>query len=160
MTAEVSAIAGLRTLFILPVLQAVLMTGVIAIFKIDANLLATFLFTFIVATAYMLVTLLLDVLFGTVGMLISVIVAMAQIVLSGQIVPSEFLNATLATIARFLPTTYAAQGYDALINHTPYMSVWAATIALVVFGIIGGAVALWGMKNSFPVMMQRQPEVE
>ncbi|MBC6498234.1 hypothetical protein H7R52_01840 [Weissella confusa] len=63
-------------------------------------------------------------------MLISVIVAMAQIVLSGQIVPSEFLNATLATIARFLPTTYAAQGYDALINHTPYMSVWAATIAL------------------------------
>ncbi|TGE63671.1 ABC transporter permease [Weissella confusa] len=160
MTAEVSAIAGLRTLFILPVLQAVLMTGVIAIFKIDANLLATFLFTFIVATAFMLVTLLLDVLFGTVGLLISVIVAMAQIVLSGQIVPSEFLNATLATIARFLPTTYAAQGYDALINHTPYMSVWAATIALVVFGIIGGAVALWGMKNSFPVMMQRQPEVE
>ena len=160
MTAEVSAIAGLRTLFILPVLQAVLMTGVIAIFKIDANLLATFLFTFIVATAFMLVTLLLDVLFGTVGLLISVIVAMAQIVLSGQIVPSEFLNATLATIARFLPTTYAAQGYDALINHTPYMSVWAATIALVVFGIIGGAVALWGMKNSFPVMMQPQPEVE
>ncbi|WP_260257622.1 YhgE/Pip family protein [Weissella confusa] len=160
MTAEVSAIAGLRTLFILPVLQVVLMTGVIAIFKIDANLLATFLFTFIVATAFMLVTLLLDVLFGTVGLLISVIVAMAQIVLSGQIVPSEFLNATLATIARFLPTTYAAQGYDALINHTPYMSVWAATIALVVFGIIGGAVALWGMKNSFPVMMQRQPEVE
>lgn len=160
MTAEVSAIAGLRTLFILPVLQAVLMTGVIAIFKIDANLLATFLFTFIVATAFMLVTLLLDVLFGTVGLLISVIVAMAQIVLSGQIVPSEFLNATLATIAKFLPTTYAAQGYDALINHTPYMSVWAATIALVVFGIIGGAVALWGMKNSFPVMMQPQPEVE
>ena len=160
MTAEVSAIAGLRTLFILPVLQAVLMTGVIAIFKIDANLLATFLFTFIVATAFMLVTLLLDVLFGTVGLLISVIVAMAQIVLSGQIVPSEFLNATLATIAKFLPTTYAAQGYDALINHTPYMSVWAATIALVVFGIIGGAVALWGMKNSVPVMMQPQPEVE
>ncbi|MBJ7688826.1 YhgE/Pip domain-containing protein [Weissella confusa] len=160
MTADVSAIAGLRTLFILPVLQAILMTGVIAIFKIDANLFATFLFTFIVATVFMLVTLLLDVLFGTVGLLISVIVAMAQIVLSGQIVPSEFLNATLATIAKFLPTTYAAQGYDALINHTPYMSVWAATITLVVFGIIGGVVAVLGMKRSFPVMMQPQPEVE
>ena len=160
MTADVSAIASLRTLFILPVLQAVLMTGVIAIFKIDANLFATFLFTFIVATAFMLVTLLLYVLFGTVGLRISVIVAMAQIVLSGQIVPSEFLNATLATIAKFLPTTYAAQGYDALINHTPYMSVWAATIALVVFGIVGGVVALWGMKHSFLVMLQPQPEVE
>lgn len=160
MTADVSTIAGLRTLFILPVLQAILMTGVIAIFKIDANLFATFLFTFIVATVFMLVTLLLDVLFGTVGLLISVIVAMAQIVLSGQIVPSEFLNATLATIAKFLPTTYAAQGYDALINHTPYMSVWAATITLVVFGIIGGVVAVLGMKRSFPVMMQPQPEVE
>ena len=160
MTADVSAIASLRTLFILPVLQAILMTGVIAIFKIDANLFATFLFTFIVATVFMLVTLLLDVLFGTVGLLISVIIAMAQIVLSGQIVPSEFLNATLATIAKFLPTTYAAQGYDALINHTPYMSVWAATITLVVFGIIGGVVAVLGMKRSFPVMMQPQPEVE
>ncbi|QBZ05447.1 hypothetical protein C6P08_09765 [Weissella confusa] len=160
MTADVSAIASLRTLFILPVLQAILMTGVIAIFQIDANLFATFLFTFIVATVFMLVTLLLDVLFGTVGLLISVIIAMAQIVLSGQIVPSEFLNATLATIAKFLPTTYAAQGYDALINHTPYMSVWAATITLVVFGIIGGVVAVLGMKRSFPVMMQPQPEVE
>lgn len=160
MTADVSTIAGLRTLFILPVLQAILMTGVIAIFKIDANLFATFLFTFIVATVFMLVTLLLDVLFGTVGLLISVIVAMAQIVLSGQIVPSEFLNATLATIAKFLPTTYADQGYDALINHSPYMSVWAATITLVVFGIIGGVVAVLGMKRSFPVMMQPQPEVE
>ena len=70
------------------------------------------------------------------------------------------MNATLATIAKFLPTTYAAQGYDALINHTPYMSVWAATITLVVFGIIGGVVAVLGMKRSFPVMMQPQPEVE
>lgn len=138
--------AMLRMFIGLPALQAILVAGIVALFGVHVTNWVGFVgLSMLAAVAFAFVALALDTLFGTFGLLLSFVVAIAQIVLTGQLVPNEMLNSMLLVIQKVLPMTYANEGFAVVMHHTDSASVGTALVGLVVFGSIA-ALVVFGPK--------------
>lgn len=138
---NVSVNTMLRMFIGLPALQAVLVAGIVAIFSVHvANWVGFVGLSILTAIVFALVALALDTLFGTFGLLLSFVVAIVQIVLTGQLVPNEMLNTMLLAVQKVLPMTYANEGFAAVMNQTASAAVGTALLGLVGFGIIAALV--------------------
>ncbi|KRM13384.1 YhgE/Pip domain-containing protein [Paucilactobacillus suebicus] len=96
------------------------------------SLIVSVLFTGICMTLYHL--------FGRVGVLFAVLLALLQIIITGQVFPNAMLSSFYQGVASILPMTHAIQGFDALINGTNY-NVLLAIIYLIVFTAVLAGIA-------------------
>lgn len=99
-------------------------------------------FSIIVSVLFTAICMTLYHLFGRAGVLFAVILALLQIIITGQVFPNAMLSSFYQGVASILPMTHAIHGFDALINGTNY-NVLLAIVFLVVFtAVLAGIVYL------------------
>lgn len=94
------------------------------------SLIVSVLFTGICMTLYHM--------FGRVGVLFAVLLALLQIIITGQVFPNAMLSSFYQGFASILPMTHAIHGFDALINGTNYNVLLAIVFLLVFTAVLAG----------------------
>lgn len=121
--------------------QAVIADVVIAMLGITvANWFGLTVFTIAVAFIFTMICMILYHMFGRVGVLFAVLLALVQVIVTGQVFPNAMLSSFYQVTANVLPMTYAIHGFETLINGASY-SVWGAVALLIIFTAILGGIA-------------------
>lgn len=121
--------------------QAIISDIVVAVLGVTVtNWVGLIIFTIVVAFIFTMICMILYHMFGRVGVLFAVLLALVQVIVTGQVFPNAMLSSFYQATANILPMTYAIRGFETLINGASY-SVWGAVGLLVVFTAVLGGVA-------------------
>lgn len=121
--------------------QAIIADVVVAMLGVTvSNWFGLVFFTIIVSLLFTMICMLLYHMFGRVGVLFAVLLALIQVIVTGQVFPNAMLSGFYQAVGSILPMTYAIHGFEALINGAGY-SVWGAIALLIIFTAVLGGIA-------------------
>jgi putative membrane protein len=109
---------------------------------------ATLLFSLLMAVSFTAFHHLLTVVFGRAGLVVSLFLLAVQITATGGIYPIQVLSEPFQVVSPFLPLTYGVSGMQAIISGGAVGPVVAASVALVIFGLLSVVLALVAVKRS------------
>lgn len=131
----------LLSIGITAVVQAIVASILIGVLGVTvANWLGLILFTLLTSIFFTLICMLLYHVFGRVGVLFAVLLALLQVIITGQVFPNAMLSGFYQAVGNVLPMTYAIHGFENLINGGDY-NVWLAIAMLTIFTAILGGIA-------------------
>ena len=123
------------------VAQAVIADVLLAVLGVSvASWFGLTFFSLIVSVLFTAICMTLYHMFGRVGVLFAVLLALLQIIITGQVFPNAMLSSFYQGIASILPMTHAIHGFDALINGTNY-NVLLAIVFLLLFTVVLAGIA-------------------
>lgn len=123
------------------VAQAVIADVLLAVIGVSvASWFGLTFFSLIVSVLFTAICMTLYHMFGRVGVLFAVLLALLQIIITGQVFPNAMLSSFYQGIASILPMTHAIHGFDALINGTNY-NVLLAIVFLLLFTVVLAGIA-------------------
>ncbi|WP_057778672.1 YhgE/Pip domain-containing protein [Paucilactobacillus vaccinostercus] len=123
------------------VAQAVIADVLLAVLGVSvASWFGLTFFSLIVSVLFTAICMTLYHMFGRVGVLFAVLLALLQIIITGQVFPNAMLSSFYQGIASILPMTHAIHGFDALINGTNY-NVLLAIAFLLLFTVVLAGIA-------------------
>ncbi|WP_461239965.1 YhgE/Pip family protein [Paucilactobacillus sp. N302-9] len=131
-------LAAIATTALVQSLIALVVVGVMGVTV--QNWLGLAFFTIVTSALFTGICMILYHMFGRVGVLFAVLLALLQIVITGQVFPNAMLSGFYQSVASVLPMTYAIHGFDKLINGASYSAI-LMIVAMTAFTAILGGIA-------------------